>query len=159
MAPGRNAVAPGASTKVGLSQGFERPYHRLVMRMLSTLLFLVTGVVNLLPVSGLLSKSRLQALYGVVLEDPNLIILMRHRAGLFGIVGSLLVASAFHTPLRPLALAAGLMSMLSFVVIAYLVGDYNAELRRVVVVDLVASALLVGAWLATGWSRMRDSAA
>lgn len=42
-----------------------------------------------------------------------------------------------------LSAAAGLVSMLSFVLIAYVVGDYNAERRRVILVDLAASALLV----------------
>jgi len=117
------------------------------VRVLSTLLVLLAGLANLLPVAGVLSAGRLRALYGVGLEDANLVILMRHRAILFGIVGGLLVASAFHAPLRPAALLAGLISMLSFVAIAWLVGGYNAELRRIIVIDLVASALLVAAAL------------
>ena len=129
------------------------------MDTLATALYVIVGVVNLVPVSGVLSTNRLQTLYGVSLADPNLIILMRHRAVLFGVVGALLVASAFHTPLRPLALAAGLISMLSFVLIAYLVGGFNAELRRVVLVDLAASALLVAAGLAACWAHVRGAAA
>ena len=120
------------------------------METLATTLFLIVGVVNLLPVSGVLSTSRLRALYGVAFEDSNLVILMRHRAVLFGIIGALLVASAFHAPLRPLALVAGLISMLSFVLIAYRVGNYNEALRRIVLVDLAASALLVAAALTAG---------
>ena len=129
------------------------------MRSLSTILFLVAGLVNLLPVIGVLSASRLEALYGVLFEEPNLVILMRHRAALFGIVGALLVAAAFHTPLRPVGLGAGLFSMLSFVLVAYLVGGYNAELRRVVLIDLVASVLLVGAGLASYFANARAAAA
>src|SRR5262245_43896084 len=96
---------------------------------------------------GVLSSTRLRALYGVELQDANVIILMRHRAVLFGIVGGLLVLSAFHSPLRPAGYAAGFVSMLSFVVVAWLVGSYNPELRRVLVVDLVASAALLAALL------------
>jgi hypothetical protein len=118
------------------------------MRMLATTLVLLAGLANLLPVVGAVSAARLEALYGVALEDPNLVILMRHRAVLFGVVGGLLVASAFYPPLRTVGIAAGLISMLSFVLIAWLVGSYNAELRRVVLVDVVASlALLVAAIL------------
>ena len=112
-------------------------------------LFLIVGVVNLLPVIGVLSTTRLHGLYGVVVEEPNLAILMRHRAALLGIIGALLVASAFHAPLQPLAVTVGLVSMLSFVLIAHLVDGYNAELRRIVFIDLVASALLVGAGMAS----------
>ena len=129
------------------------------MKMLSTVLFLIAGVVNLLPVSGVLSTRRLQVLYGVALEDPNLVILMRHRAVLLGIVGILLVASVFNTSLQPLALTLGLLSMLSFVFIAYVVGGYNAELQRVVLIDLVASALLIGAGLARYMAHARGAAA
>ncbi len=117
------------------------------MRALSTVLIVLTGLVNLLPVSGVLSSGRLQALYGVALQDANVIILMRHRAVLFGIVGGLLLLSAFHSPLRPVGYAAGFISMLSFVLIAWLVGGYNPELKRVLVVDIVASAALLAALL------------
>ncbi len=72
---------------------------------------------------------------------------MRHRAILLGIVGALLAASAFLVPLRPAAYAAGFISMLSFVLIARLVGGYNKALRRVVLADLGASAALLVAAL------------
>lgn len=117
------------------------------MRALSTALIVITGLVNLLPVSGVLSSGRLRALYGVALQDANVIILMRHRAVLFGIVGGLLILSAFHSPLRPVGYAAGFISMLSFVLIAWLAGGYNPELKRVLMVDVVASAALLAALL------------
>lgn len=112
------------------------------MNTVAKALYLIVGVVNLLPVSGVLSVPRLQALYGVSFTDPNVIILMRHRAVLFAIIGALLAAAAFVPRLRPVAVGAGLVSMLSFVLLAYSVGDFNAELQRVVVVDIVASILL-----------------
>jgi heme A synthase len=113
------------------------------MRLLSTTLILLAELINLLPLSGVGSGHRLQSLYGVVLQDPNLAILMRHRAVLFGVVGGLLVISALHAPLRPAAYAAGFVSMLSFVWIAWLEGGGNPQLRRVVVVDLFSSAALL----------------
>ena len=119
------------------------------MRVLTQALLLIVAAVNLLPVIGALSTDRLGVLYGVVLDEPNLAILMRHRAILFGIVGGLLVASVFSSRLRPIAIAAGLVSMLSFVFIAYSVGAFNSELRRIVRIDLVASVLLVGAAITT----------
>ena len=118
------------------------------MRKLSSALFGIVGLVNLIPVTGVVSAGRLERLYGVALDEPNLVILMRHRAVLFAIVGALLVVAAFREALRPVAVAAGLFSMLSFVVIAYASGGANAELQRVVLVDLVASLLLVGAAVA-----------
>jgi hypothetical protein len=58
------------------------------MRTVTTALILGAGVVNLLPAIGAFSAERLQSLYGVVIDDPNLGILMRHRAVLFAIVGA-----------------------------------------------------------------------
>jgi hypothetical protein len=117
------------------------------MRAIVTGLFLLAALVNLLPVVGVLSTSRLEGLYGLVVQDPNLAILLRHRAVLFAIVAGLLGLAAFHPPLRALAISAGLISMLSFVAIAGLVGEYNPLLRRVVLVDVVASLALIAAGL------------
>ncbi|MBT8470486.1 MAG: phosphopantetheine adenylyltransferase [Myxococcales bacterium] len=117
------------------------------MTVLSTSLICIASLINLLPAIGALSSKRLQTMYGIAFEEPNLVVLMRHRAILLGIVGGLLAASAFLLPLRPAAYAAGLISMLSFVLIASLVGGYNRALRRVVLADLVASAALLFAAL------------
>ncbi len=113
------------------------------MRAILTALILGVGIVNLLPVIGALSSERLHSLYGVAIGDPNLAILMRHRAVLFAIVGALLVASAFAPALRPVAFAAGFVSMGSFIALALQVGDYNPALRRIVMIDVVASIALL----------------
>jgi hypothetical protein len=115
--------------------------------VLSTSLICVVSLINLAPMVGAVSSKRLQALYGIAFEEPNLVVLMRHRAILLGIVGALLAVSAFFVPLRPAAYAAGFTSMLSFVLIAWRTGGYNKELRRVVLADLVASAALLVAAL------------
>jgi hypothetical protein len=89
----------------------------------------------------------MSAFYGVNLQDPNLQIHMRHRAVLFGLVGALLLVAAFHPGLRTLGYAVGFSSMLSFLLIAWLVGGYNAEIQRVVLIDVVGIAALAGAAL------------
>jgi hypothetical protein len=129
------------------------------MKTLVKSLFLIVSVVNLAPVIGAVSADHMERLYGLPFDDPNLVILMRHRAVLFGIVGALLVVSAFRPSLRPIGSAAGLVSMLSFAFFACLVGNYNAELQRVVIIDLVASVLLVCAMLAIWWERRRGESA
>ena len=114
------------------------------MRIAAMALVFIAGLINFVPVTGVFSVERLQALYGVAIDDPNLAIMMRHRALLLGMVGALLMASAFHAPFRGVALAMGLLSMLSFVVLAWLVGAANPELERVVLFDLFALAALIG---------------
>ena len=111
---------------------------------------LVAGVINLLPLIGVLGAERLQSLYGMSFDDPSLRILMRHRALLFGLLGGGMVGAAFIPQWRlPMALL-GLASMLSFIALAALEGGGNAAIRRVVIVDVVASVLLA---LALLWAR------
>lgn len=107
------------------------------------ILFAATGLLNLLPVSGVLSAARLEALYGTPVAGADLAILMRHRAVLLAIVGGLLLAAAAWPTLRVAALVAGLVSMASFLMLAGLEGGGNALIRRVVMADWIGCALLV----------------
>ncbi|MGH7899416.1 MAG: phosphopantetheine adenylyltransferase [Candidatus Binatia bacterium] len=106
-------------------------------------LFLLVGIGNLIPMLGVLSAERLETLYGVRIREANLLILMEHRAVLLGIIGSLLVAAAFDASLRVVGLLAGLASMVSFVAVAHRIGEYNELLKRVVLIDVGASVLLL----------------
>jgi hypothetical protein len=114
---------------------------------LATILICLAGVINFLPVIGAFSGERIGALYGVTVENSNSEILLRHRAVLFGVVGALIIASAFDASLRPAGYAAGFTAMLGFILIAGLVGHYNANIRRVAIVDVVGLAALLGAAL------------
>ncbi|XLY87847.1 hypothetical protein ACK8QS_20175 [Ectopseudomonas mendocina] len=84
------------------------------MSTLIAVLLLVAGVIHLLPLVGMLGSERLNALYGIALDEPNLQILMRHRAVLFGLLGALLVAAAFLPALRSAALIGGLSACSPF---------------------------------------------
>lgn len=103
----------------------------------------LAGIIHLLPITGVLGGGRLTRLYGVAIDDPNLRILLQHRAVLFGLLGALLIAAALRPELRVVALMAGLVSTVSFLVIAWGVGGYNPQVGRVVTADIVAVALLL----------------
>lgn len=110
-------------------------------KLLSALLILV-GIIHLLPITGVLGVDRLASLYGLAFDDPSLVILMRHRAVLFGLLGALLVAAAFAPSLQPAALLGGLVSVLSFLWLAWSSPTYNEALRKVVIADWIALAAL-----------------
>ena len=105
----------------------------------------LAGIIHLLPLPGVLGAGQLARLYGVAASDPNTGILLQHRAVLFGLLGVLLIAAAYRPELRLVALAAGLVSTVSFLVIAWGVGGYNSQVARVVAADLVAVVLLLTA--------------
>jgi len=123
------------------------------MRHLVTAALLVAAVIHLLPLAGVLGPERLGALYGVDAGEPNLQILLRHRAVLFGLLGALLAVAAFRPALQAPALIGGFASMASFLWLAWTVGQANALLQRVVMVDLVALAALVAGTAAWALAR------
>lgn len=100
------------------------------------------GVIHLLPIMGVTGAAALGRLYGLTISDPNLLILLQHRAVLFAIVGLLQFAAVFRVEWRPLALAVGAVSILSFLLVALWVGSYNAAIARVVWADVLALGLL-----------------
>lgn len=108
-----------------------------------TMGILIAGVIHLLPLSGVLGPARLEALYGMSFTEPNLRILMQHRAVLFGLLGAFLLLSLLRPAWQWPAVVMGLLSAAAFMVIAWQVGEYNTLLRRVVIADGVAIAGLL----------------
>ena len=104
---------------------------------------LLVAVIHLLPVMGVLGVERLRSLYGVAVDDPNLALLMRHRAVLFGIVGVMLIAAAFVPAWQVLATALAAVSVLSYCMLYLVTPGTNAALRTVFNVDLLAAGLLL----------------
>lgn len=112
-------------------------------RHVVSITLVITGVIHLLPLSGVLGADQLAKLYGMPFGEPNLEILMRHRAVLFGLLGAFLIAAAFMPALQTAAFIAGFASVVSFLWLAWSVGGYNAQISRVVVADVVALVCLV----------------
>ncbi|MEM7349272.1 MAG: phosphopantetheine adenylyltransferase [Acidobacteriota bacterium] len=112
------------------------------MRYVAPAALILVAIIHLLPLAGVLGSDRLEALYGITVDEPNLLLLMRHRAVLFGILGLLLVAAAFVRELRSSAFAAGFASVVSFLVLAGS-KDINAQVARVATADWIALVLLV----------------
>ena len=104
---------------------------------------IVVGVIHLLPLPGVLGSARLAALYGLPFDEPNLGLLMRHRAVLFGLLGACLLCAAFRPAWHTWALVGAAVSVLSFLTLAWSAGGaLNAQVQRVVIADLVALVCL-----------------
>jgi hypothetical protein len=119
------------------------------MQYLVSVMLIIVAIIHLLPVVGVLGADRLEALYGVAVDDANLTILMRHRAVLFGLVGTLIMYAAFSPQYQPIAFVAGFISVLSFFALAGSAPSYNAQIQRVVAADIVAIVCLVIGGLAS----------
>ena len=107
-------------------------------------LLVLVGVINTLPLIGCLSAARLGALYGVPWTDPTTILLLRHRAVLFGIIGVFILYSAVKPGLQPLAMPAAGIAMGSFLLLGSGANAAGPALETVVLMDrigLIALAL------------------
>lgn len=127
------------------------------MRRVVTLALLLVAFIHLLPLSGVLGQARLEGLYGVAIGDPNLLLLMRHRAVLFGLLGGYLLVAAFVPKMQGAALAMGAISVASFLLLAWTTPGTSPGIARIVTADLVAAVALVVGSLA--WIQARRSPA
>jgi hypothetical protein len=116
------------------------------MRYLVSAMLVIVAIIHLLPLSGVIGSERLASLYGIPFGEPNIAILMRHRAVLFGLLGLFLLLAAFAPRFQLAAFVIGFVSVVSFLWLAFSVGGYNAAIGRVVTADIVALVcLIVGA--------------
>ena len=123
------------------------------MKPLVAIALIIVGAIHLVPIVGVFGADRIATLYGIAMDGPDLEILMRHRAMLFGLLGVFLVYAVFRPAWRTAAFVAGFISVLSFLALAFLVGDYGAPIRRVVIADVAALAFLVIGSIAHGLDR------
>ncbi len=123
------------------------------MQTIEKILYVVAGLINIIPVTGVLGAARLEALYGQSFVGADLVLLMRHRAVFFGLLGVLLITAAFQSQLRTLAAVAGLVSMGSFMLLALPPGEHGAAVQRVFWADMVGIVVLAVGW----WLSSRDA--
>ena len=113
------------------------------MSKLRSVLLIAIGLLNLFPVIGVLSAEQITNLYGISIQSADLDVLMRHRAVMLGLIGGFMVFAAFRPSLQMPAASIGLVSMSSFVLLAYLTGDYEDQIHRVVFADIIGSVAAV----------------
>lgn len=113
------------------------------MNYIISILFVIAGLINFAPISGVLSGEQLDKLYQIGAIHPDIELLMRHRAILFGMVGSVICIAAFVPSLRMLATFAGLASMLSFVVLVFATQSSNSNLIQIAWIDIAATVVLL----------------
>ncbi len=117
------------------------------MRHLATILFLLVGLVNFVPIVGVLGAAKLEAVYGVPITHDDLLLLLRHRSVLFGLLGGLLIFAAFKVQWRALATVAGLVSMTAYLALAWPIDGHGTAIQKVFWADAVAVVLLVAGYL------------
>ena len=113
------------------------------MELLLRIALFICGIINLLPVAIVFLPEKIASSYGVKILDNNMELLLRHRAVLFGVVSLVLIHATFTKSNYILATIIGLISMLSFVLLYYHIGEINKELKTVMVIDFISSLFLL----------------
>lgn len=114
---------------------------------MTTLLILIPGLINFVPIIGLAGQRRLESLYQTCFQDPTTRLLMQHRALLFGLIGGFMIYAAFLPSLWTTAIVMGLASMLGFLILARREAVANPAIRKIALADILGSVLLVAARL------------
>ncbi len=113
----------------------------------------IVGLINFLPLVGVHSAQRLEDAYKIALTSNDLIILMRHRALLFGVLGGFILYSAFVPSYQTAAMTMAGISMAGFALLVHSVGGSNDSIHQVLTVDYVGLFfLLIAALLKYGWA-------
>jgi uncharacterized membrane protein YoaK (UPF0700 family) len=105
-------------------------------------LFLV-GVINFVPTSLAFFPNKIKDSYGIEVTNPNLELSLRHRAVLLGIVGGLMIFSAISKKYYDLSVVLCSVSMLSFIILYFMIGGINNELKKVMLFDITAMIILI----------------
>lgn len=119
------------------------------------LALVIAGAIHLMPLPGVLGAAWLARLYAVDAGDAGLVLLLRHRAVLFGLLGALLVGAAWLPQWRALAIGAGLVSTVAFLALSGDPRALSAALVKVWRADVAALACLIAAALLEWSARIR----
>jgi len=107
-----------------------------------TICLIIVGLINFIPTIAIISAQKLEAAYSIKLISNDLIILLRHRALLFGILGGFILYSVKATSYQGAAMIMAGISMLGYVVLMFTVGGYNEALYKILIIDVVGIVIL-----------------
>lgn len=107
-----------------------------------SILLLLVGLINFLPVLGVISADKLSSAYAIDLMSQDLIILMRHRALLFGLVGGFVILSVFKPVYQTAAMVMAAVSMLGFLYFVWVAAEFNTAIAKIAIIDIAGLVCL-----------------
>ncbi|MBX2846906.1 MAG: hypothetical protein KTR16_01190 [Acidiferrobacterales bacterium] len=105
------------------------------MNKLITASLVIVGLINFLPMFGVLGVKKLEAAYKISLPSGDVILLMQHRALLFGLLGGFILYSAFVPVYQNAAMLMAALSMIGFAVLVHISGSTNPAILKVLYID------------------------
>ena len=116
------------------------------MELIFRITLFIAGLINFVPFFVVFFPEKMTTSYGINIPNADFELLLRHRAVLFGIIGGLLLYSALTRKYYDLATLIGLISMVSFLLLFFIIdGKINDSLTTVMKIDVFAIIqLLIG---------------
>ncbi len=118
-------------------------------------MILLVALINLVPVAGLFSSASLVRLYGIDPADDTLLLLLGHRALLFGVLGGFVLLSLFQPQYRHIAMIMASVSMAGFMMLAWPYAALAQSVRTIFIGDLIGMFCLL-IWGSMVWLRSRS---
>jgi len=112
-----------------------------------SILLIIIGVINFVPVAGVLGGKALESAYNIDLKSAELTLLMQHRALLFGVLGGFILYSVFDPVYQTVAIVMAAVSMTGFAVLVLFAGELNSAIKKVLAMDYLGLVLLAAAIL------------
>ena len=113
------------------------------LNLLTRLCLLAAAVIHLLPLSGLPGAAALERIYGLAELDASTVLLLQHRALMFGLLGFGLLAAIRYPGWRLPMISIVLVSDLGFLLLCAMHWPPNDALQRVAMFDAVSIVLLL----------------
>lgn len=112
------------------------------MELIYRITLFIAGLINLIPTILAFIPDKIAKSYGIEVPNVNYELVLRHRAVLLGLVGAFMIYSAFTKKYYEASTIMGFISMIAFIVLFYLIGNINPELKKVMIIDVVATIIL-----------------
>ena len=113
------------------------------MELIFRICLFISGAINFIPSALAFIPKKITDSYGIDIPDSNYELLLRHRAILLGLIGGYMIYSSISKKNYTSAVILGLISMISFLVLYYLIGNINLELYKVMKFDILAIVILL----------------
>lgn len=106
-------------------------------------ILVVIGVITASPVITALNPNGITSLYNVAFKDDAVLLLVRHRQVMLGVLGAALVYGAFFYHLRIVVITAAVVSKLAFIGLCITTPNLTPGIQRVIYFDAVSVVLLL----------------
>ncbi|GAA6140133.1 hypothetical protein NBRC116583_38800 [Arenicella sp. 4NH20-0111] len=130
------------------------------MNVMVGVILAAVGLLHTLPVLGSLGVAYLHKLYGIDIDDPQIELLLRHRAVLFGVLGVTLMMLSIEAKYHTVGLLIGFVSTVSFVALSVVqqsvTSSISPQISRVITIDIICSVVLFTLLSWTLWVKFRE---